>query len=892
MRGSYQYRERDYAFGNRCLTLRTTLGLTQGALAKLLGVTERAIQSWEGGSSYPKVESLKRFIELGVQRRAFAASHEEEEIRTLWQAAHQRVLLDEIWLHKLLRSSVLPVYDGTSTSVAEQATTFLQESLLTTKFFAPISPHIPVPRPRLSTLLDAGFHRKLTLISAPAGFGKTTLLATWVQSLPKGSPHVAWLSLDAGDNDQVRFWTYVISAFHQLHPSVGTPPLALLHATPPPPIEVVLTTLLNELAQLSTKTVLVLDDYHLVETQPIHDAFTYLVEGLPLNVHLVIASRSDPAPPLPLARLRGIGALSELHAEHLRFTLQESTAFLTEVMGLPLSTEQVVSLEARTEGWIVGLHLAALSMQGREDVSAFIDAFTGSHRYVIDYLVEEVLSRQPENVQEFLLRTSILDRLSAALCDAVRGRDDSQALLAHVERTNLFLVSLDDERQWYRYHHLFAAVLRSHLQQQQPTIIPELHHRASLWYERHELFDEAVTHALAVPDVEHAASLIEQYARFTNFPSQFQSLVSWLNRLPDALVKTHPTLCIMHSLVLMFTNQLEKARGRVQDAEHGIEEGMTAEQKGSILGQTASIRSGMARFTGDMERCVMLGQQALDVLPEAEVIPPILFLRGSAEINVTYTYLVDGDVRTPAERRAEAAVMSARATGNLSVILRSISNLARLQMLQGRLRQAVSTFEQVAELVPKYGGLETLMGSPAYYFGLGDLLRERNELYRAERHLTQGIDLVRGTLTVDAEAATRGYMALARLQQARGESISAFETLDQFTQMAGQCGFVSLQLAHGAAVRAQLELAQGKLAAAIRWAEECDLSTRDDNLVYLHEREYLSLIRVRIAQGQTAPTETFLFDALDLLERLLEDAEAKARISSVLEILILRALAL
>ena len=761
-----------------------------------------------------------------------------------------------------------------------------------TKFFAPVSSHIPVPRPRLSTLLDTGFHRKLTLISAPAGFGKTTLLATWVQSLPKDNPSVAWLSLDAGDNDLVRFWTYVIAASHRVHPDVGTSPLTLLHATPPPAIEIVLTALLNELAHLSTETVLVLDDYHLIETQAIHDGLTYLVEHLPANVHLVIASRSDPPPPLPLARLRGGGLLSELHAEHLRFTLQESTAFLTEVMGLSLSTEQVAALETRTEGWIVGLHLAALSMQGRQDVAAFIDAFTGSHRYVIDYLVEEVLSRQPENVQEFLLQTSILDRLCAALCDAVRERDDSQALLTHVERTNLFLVSLDDERQWYRYHHLFAAVLLSHLQQQQPAIVPELHRRASLWYERHELFDEAVTHALAVPDVGRAARLIEHYARFTNFPSQFQSLLSWLNRLPDALVKAHPTLCIMHSLVLLFTNQMEKARQRALDAEQGLQEGMTAEQRGSVLGQVASIRSGMARFTGDVERCVALAQQALELLPETEVIPPILFLRGSAEINVTYTYLVDGDVRTATERRAEAAVESVRATGNLSVMLRSISNLARLRMLQGRLRLAASTFEQVTELAPKYGGLESLMGSPAYYFGLGDLLRERNELERAESYLTQGVDLVRGTLTVDAEAATRGYMALARLQQARGESISAFEALDQFVQMARQCGFVPLLLSHGAAVRAQLELAQGKLVAALAWASESGLSTHDDNPSYPREREYLSLVRVCIAQGRAEPMESFLQDALDLLERLQKDAEAKARMSSVLEILILRALAL
>ena len=343
--------------------------------------------------------------------------------------------------------------------------------LLTTKISVPPARLNVVTRSRLIQWMNTALRGTLTLIVAPAGWGKTTLLSAWHADASPDAWPLAWVSLDEGDNDPIRFWTYVISALDTLHPGVGETPLALMYASSSPPLEDVLASLLNALIQLPMETVLVLDDYHLIEAQPIHDALTYLVEHLPPNVHLVFASRSDPL--LPLARLRARGALTELRAANLRFTADETTAFLTEVMGLSLSAEQVTALEARTEGWIAGLHLAALSLQGRDDVASFIASFTGSHRYVVDYLVEEVLSRQSEEVQDFLLQTCLLDRLSGPLCDAVCGREDGQRLLEQVERSNLFLVALDEERQWYRYHHLFAEVLRSRLQQQRPSVVPE-----------------------------------------------------------------------------------------------------------------------------------------------------------------------------------------------------------------------------------------------------------------------------------------------------------------------------------------------------------------------------------------------------------------------------------
>ena len=759
--------------------------------------------------------------------------------------------------------------------------------LLTTKMSVPPPRSNMVARPRLTQRLNMAMKERLTLIVAPAGWGKTTLISTWHADLGPNASPLAWVSLDAGDNDPIRFWTYVIAALNRQHPNMGENSLALLYASPSPPIEVVLTSLLNALALLPTETALVLDDYHLIETRPIHDALAFLLEHLPPNVHLVIASRSDPL--LPLARLRARGVLTELRAANLRFTAEETTTFLTEVMGLPLSAEEIHALVVRTEGWIAGLHLAALSMQGRADMAGFITAFTGSHRYVVDYLVEEVLSRQPEAVQDFLMQTCLLDRLSGPLCDSVRRQSDSQALLEYVERTNLFLIPLDETRQWYRYHHLFAEVLRTRLQQLNPRTIPELHHRASTWFEQHQLFDEAVTHALAVPDIERAVRLIEQYAHFTNFPSQFQTLLGWLNRLPDAIVRMHPSLSIMHAITLMLTYQLEQASARIQDAEYCLEEEMPAEQQRTLQSLIAAFRGNLARLFGDYELCIPFAQQALTLMPETNEMPLIRMFRPSTLVTAASSYLVNGDMTPEMERSVTASVAQVRALGNIPTTMRSISNLARLQLLQGTLHQAASTIEQMMQLASAHGGLQTLLNGADYYFILGDLLREWNQQERAEQHLKQGIELVRDALTADAEMVMRGYLALARLQQARGQSTLARESLDAFIQMSRQRGFATALLAHGAAVRAQVDLAQGNLAAAIHWADTSGLSFKDEPN-YLHEPGHLTLIRVRIAQGRDVPT--VLPEALTLLERLYRDAEARSRMSSLLELLILQTLIL
>ncbi len=755
--------------------------------------------------------------------------------------------------------------------------------LLATKHHVPRPRTHLVPRAHLVERLQQGVERALTLVSAPAGFGKTTLLAQWFAQ--SGMP-VAWLSLEAEDNDPTRFLSYLIAALQTLDAQIGTTALAMLHTPQPPSPEAVLAVLTNDLASHDAGDfAFVLDDYHVITADPIHRGMTFLLEHLPPQMHLILVSRADP--PLPLARLRAGGQLTEVRAADLRFSTAEVRTFLESVMGLDLPPEAIAALEHRTEGWIAGLQLAALSLQGRADISGFLTAFTGSHRFVLDYLSEEVLTRQEASVQTFLLHTSILERLNGPLCDAVMGQEGSQAILEALDRANLFVVALDDERHWYRYHHLFAEVLRRHLQQIEPTLVPELHQRASTWYEQHELLAEAVQHALSVPDFELAARLIEPIALPVTHQGQLPTVLGWLNALPEALVRTRPFLCVCHAVLLVLTNQLEAAEARLQEAERRIQEELPAQQAQIIMGYVLTTRAGIASFSGNTTLTVSLARQALELLPEAEVIP-----RMGAMAGVAQAYLVSGDVTPATEHEIATAVALIRTSDNLFAIVGSIMLLARLRLLQGRLRQAAATYREVVQAVPRPEVLQTMFTGLLYYFGPGDLLREWNELDVAEHHLAQGIALVKETLTVDPFVAVFGYTALARLQQARGNAPAALATLDALVQLAKQRHFAPHQMTQGAAVRAQLELAQGHLAAAIRWADSSGLSPNDDDLPYPREGEYLTLARVRIAQARDDPAGPFLQDALRLLDRLLGDAEAKARMGSVLEILVLRALAL
>jgi LuxR family maltose regulon positive regulatory protein len=802
--------------------------------------------------------------------------------------------------------------------------------LLTTKLALPTARANLVPRPRLIARLVAGSAGALTLIAAPAGFGKTTLLTNWLRQERRGMrevgstaepdtarsgahvPGVAWLALDVGDNDPTSFLRYVITALQRaVAAPIGALALALLEAPQLPPLATLLTTLINDLASVDKPVMLVLDDYHVIGTPALHEALTFVLERLPATLHLVIASRDDP--PLPLARLRAHGQVNELRAADLRFTPDEATAFLRDVMGFDVTTDEVAALDARTEGWIAGLQLAALAMRDRADRAGFIAAFTGSNRFVIDYLASEVLNRLPAHLGTFVLQTAILERMCGPLCDALLGLEASdsrladanatqasspkpqasysQLILEQIERANLFLIPLDEERRWYRYHHLFAEVLRERLANGAPAAeVAALHRRASDWFERHDLVAEAIQHALTAADGQRAANLIERHGVRIIGDGQVQTVLGWLHALPETLLRTRPMLCILHGFALQFTNQLAAAEVRVQDAERCLQPDTPPDQTRFIQGYAAAHRANTARYRGDIAGDVAFGQEVLRCLPETEVIT-----RTVAQLHVARAFRVSGDVTAANERLVVAVVAPMRAARSRLGLLGALANLARLQVLQGRLRAAAATYREMTQLAPGPDELQELQGGPAYYVGMGELLREWNDLDTAERHLAQAMELLPGTLAVDAEDVALGYVALARLQHARGEYTTACATLDTFMELARQRGFVEHLIGRGAAVQAQFALAQGNLQVAVDWANESGAQRTPgaiDDVSFPREAEELILARVWIALARSRAAGAFLSQALQLLERLLADATAKARMDSVLEILIVRALAL
>jgi LuxR family transcriptional regulator, maltose regulon positive regulatory protein len=500
--------------------------------------------------------------------------------------------------------------------------------VLETKLHVPRRRRGLVARPRLSERLSRGAESVLTLVSAPAGFGKTTLLAEWLAAAPSDGRSVAWLSLGQRDNDPELFWTYVVAALTTAAQGAGASALSVLQP-PQPPSEAGLATLLNDLDAISNDVVLVLDDYHVIDARDVQDGMTFLLEHLPPQIHLVVGSRADPA--LPLARLRARGELAEIRAADLRFTPGEAAAYLNEAMGLALTTADVAALERRTEGWIAALQLAALSLQGREDTTAFIAGFAGDDRYIVDYLAEEVLQRQPEHVQHFLLQTSILDRLCGPLCDAVTGQDGGKAKLAGLERGNLFLVPLDDRRRWYRYHQLFADVLQAHLRDEQPEDVSDLHRRASAWYQQNGDPAAAIRHALAAGDFERAADLVELAIPAMRKSRQEAAVRGWLELLPDEVIRVRPVLSVGFAGTLLIRGELEGVEARLRDAERwldgaaGIRQGSQApsaemvvvddEEFRRLPAMIELYRAAQAVARGDVPGTVRHARQTLDLAP-------------------------------------------------------------------------------------------------------------------------------------------------------------------------------------------------------------------------------------------------------------------------------------
>ena len=632
--------------------------------------------------------------------------------------------------------------------------------LLTTKFHVP-RPHAPlVHRPHLIERLKPAAEHPLTLIAAPAGFGKTTLLSAWFEH---AALTAAWVSLDPADNDLTRFWSYALTALDKAFPGCGATALSLLQSPQPPAMEVILTTVINSLTALPQEMVLVWDDYHLITALAIHTSVTFLLEHLPPRLHLIITARADP--PLPLARLRARGQLIELRAADLRFLPEEAAAFLTQLSGLTLSAEEIAALESRTEGWIAGLQLAALSLHGRTDIAGFIKTFTGSHRHVVDYLVEEVLAHQPEPVQTLLLQTAMLERMTGSLCEAVTGNAEGQAMLERLEQANLFLLPLDDERQWYRYHHLFADMLQQRMQTRMPDLVPELHRRASTWYEQHGLQAEAVGHALSAFDFERAAHLIEQVATVLMWKrGELSTLLGWLEVLPEQVKHGHPRLLLDHAWVLLWSGQVIALELHLLVAERALADSTGSQppglQRQTMQGELAAIRAELARQRGDVSGAIELAQQALASLPE-----DAQWLRGVVTGLLGGAYRLRGDV-VAASRAYTETIRASQASDNIPVALIAMGQLAQLQAMQGQLHQAAETYQEALDLASRWS-VTTLPALGVAHVSMGEVLREWNDLDGAERLLLQGIEYCqqRGGL---AECALDGCLSLARVFQARG----------------------------------------------------------------------------------------------------------------------------
>ena len=712
----------------------------------------------------------------------------------------------------------------------------MSSPLLTTKLYIPpVRPEL-VSRPRLIERLNAGLHRKLTLISAPAGFGKTTLLSEWIhhsRDKSRTCPLAAWVSLDEADNDPARFWAYLIAALQTMQAGVAETALAMLQSPQPSPIESVLTTLINEVNEELAASVLVLDDYHVIEAHPIHDALAFLLDHMPQNMHLVIATRADPA--LPLARLRAHGQLTELRGPDLRFTPDEAVAFLNQVMGLGLSERDVAVLETRTEGWIAGLQLAALSIQGRDDVAGFIEAFSGSHRYVIDYLAEEVLQRQSDGVRDFLCQTAILDRLTAPLCNAVTGRDDSQTILAQLERANLFLIPLDDKREWYRYHRLFADFLRT---QYDVRSLVSFHRKATHWYEANGFVAEAVKHALAAGDVHEARGMIELAAEDAFKNGEVTTLLGWLNALPDELVRARHELAIYKGWALFLMGQVEAVESYLESAEKSLPSDVTPVSRSRLIGLRACLT--LARDAPP--NAIELLMEALDLIGDTDPVSrsAILLALGKEQRML-------GDTAAAAQSYREAYGLRQKIGAHLATVI-ALGDLTILLWSQGQRREAAALCRQALDQCVDARGKPIPVASIAHIV-LGVLCYDANELARACQHLLKGLELSKQLSLF----APKGRMFLARLQHALGEHEAALETIQEARRMTSK----NVYQAELAAVETDFRLKQGDIAAAVRWAKEANLSPTDPPHPVCVE-ECFTYTRLLLAQNRPTDARTLL----------------------------------
>lgn len=713
-----------------------------------------------------------------------------------------------------------------------------ETSLLATKFHKPSTAAALVARPHLIQCVNEGMRKKLTLICAPTGFGKTSLLAEWYawrteQSAPPALS--AWVSLDESDNDPGQFWHYVLVALRRLAP-ICEEALLLLRSPEPPSIEIILTSLINSLVGRTDELVLVMDDYHVIEAPLIHQALAFLIEHIPPRAHLILATRSDP--PLPLARWRSRGQLSELRSDDLRFRPAEAEVFLRKATGRSLPTEVVAALEQRTEGWIAGLQLAALSLKGRSDLTDFIRAFAGSHRYVLDYLTEEVLHRQSEAVQTFLLRTALLDRLCGPLCDAVTAQQNSQEMLAYLERANLFLTPLDDEGTWYRYHHLFREMLR----RSSPEQVPELHRRAANWHEQQGLLAEAVSHALAAPEYTQAVRLMEGATTWM-LRHERGTLKLWIESLPQEQLQGSPRLCLTYALLLAALADFEAAERYLQQSELSLQHMPQDEATTRMLSEVDSLRANLACNRGELPRAIALCLRALERIPRDEN-----SLRCALLLTLGTSYVYNAELAA-GERAFTEALDLSQAAGHLYDVMHALYLLGWKHTQAGQLHQAHRTYQRALHLVENHPEHKRSPHVSLISMMMGEILREWDALDDAAQTVSQGIEHAQQSGFEKAVAV--GAIFLARIRQAQGNSEEAARLMQQCEQTVRQESAMTVARNSVFLYLVQLWLKQGNLNAALQWAQQYRHTLESDGSHHsLYAQEGLTLARLLLAQSR------------------------------------------
>lgn len=761
----------------------------------------------------------------------------------------------------------------------------MSDSLLLTKLYIPPIRRAIVPRPGLITILNEGLAagRKLTLISAPAGFGKTTLVSEWIADC--GHP-VGWLSLDEGDTNPARFLSYLITAIQLIKTGIGERLLAALQSREPPKLEAILTDLINEITSIPDHFIIVLDDYHSVESKQVDQAVDFLIEHLPPQMHLLIASREDPS--LPLARLRARGQLTELRAADLRFSPSEAADFLNQVMGLSLSSEDVAALETRTEGWIAGLQMAALSMRGLLETNDFIRSFTGSHRFVLDYLMEEVLERQTEDVQAFLLRTSILDRLCGPLCDALLSGSSAfgQQTLEHLEHANLFIVPLDSNRCWYRYHHLFGDLLRKRLEQKLTSEgIALLHIQASEWYERNGLILDAFKHAAAANDIERAERLMERKDMPINHPGVPVTILNWLESLPKSVLDSKPSLWWKQAAMLMANYQTIGVEEKLQATEAALARKTPPnaemdEWTRNLVGKIAVARTALAATLYQAEDTLVYAHRAMEFLH-----PKNITYRSEVTQYIGFARYILGD-RDAAELAYKEALSLAQAAGNDEGVLMATIRLGQINELRNQLHRAFETYQKVLMMT----GEDPPPLATLAYIGLARIYYDWNDLDRAEKYAVQSYQLARlCEQVIDRLISSELFLSRLKITQKDPVSAAHFLTLAEnharqyeytvrFPDIAAARALLCLyngdtdtaaQLVQNEdrwLVRAEVLIAQGNPSAALAiivpHRQKMGEERLDDQLLVTIVLQALALH----AQGEKEPARQALKDALILAE--------------------------